>query len=124
MTIFDVATLTQTETSFPGSVYQSAVEAASLLSAASDPNRMTILNLLSNGTTCVCTIQEHVPVAPNVLSYHLKVLRDAGLVVSKRRGRWVDYGLIEGALDRLRDAIPVRHDDEPPQKSLRRHRSR
>jgi len=34
-----------------------------------------------------------VPIASNLLSYHLRVLREAGLVTSTRRGRWVDYGL-------------------------------
>jgi ArsR family transcriptional regulator len=115
---------TQAETSFPSSVYLSAVEDASLLAAAADPNRMTILKLLSDGTTCVCTIKEHVRLAPNLLSYHLKVLRDARLVVSKRRGRWVDYRLVEGALGRLREAIPVARDDESPQKISRRRRNR
>jgi ArsR family transcriptional regulator len=100
-------------------VYQSAVEAASLLSAAADPNRMTILKLLSDGTTCVCTIHEHVSMAPNLLSYHLKVLRDAGLVVGQRRGRWVDYRLVEGALARLREAIPV-IEEGPPLRTNRR----
>jgi ArsR family transcriptional regulator len=45
-------------------------------------------------------------VAPNVLSYHLKVLREAGLVTATRRGRWVDYELTPDALDRLRAALP------------------
>lgn len=105
-TIWGVATSTQTEAGFKDPVYRSAVEAASLLSAAADPNRMTILKILAEGTACVCTIQQHVPVAPNLLSYHLKVLRDAGLIVGRRRARWMDYELVEGALDRLRDAIP------------------
>ncbi|HET9656467.1 MAG TPA: metalloregulator ArsR/SmtB family transcription factor [Kineosporiaceae bacterium] len=97
----------ESESVFGDPLYRSASEAASLLSAAADPNRMTVLRLLAAGTTCVCTIQEHVPVAPNLLSYHLKVLRDAGLIVGRRRGRWVDYQLVGGALDRLRDALPV-----------------
>jgi ArsR family transcriptional regulator len=103
-----VATSTETEAGFKDPIYQSAVEAAALLSAAADPNRMTILKILAEGPACVCTIQRHVPVAPNLLSYHFKVLRDAGLIVGKRRSRWVDYELVEGALGRLRKAIPVR----------------
>ena len=45
--------------------------------------------------------------APNLLSYHLRVLREAGLVDAARRGRWVDYRLSETALRRLRSAIPT-----------------
>ena len=87
-------------------MYMSAVESAALLSTAADPNRMAILTLLAAGKTCVCALQEQIPVAPNLLSYHLKVLRDAGLVISRRRGRWMDYELAVGALGRLRRAIP------------------
>jgi len=46
-------------------------------------------------------------VAPNLLSYHLRVLREARLVTATRRGRWIDYALADDALDRLRAALPV-----------------
>lgn len=83
-------------------------ESLTLLSAVADPVRWTVLNHLAlRGETCVCDLQERVPVAPNLLSYHLKVLRDAGLVTTARRGRWVDYSLAEGAADRLLVALPV-----------------
>ena len=41
----------------------------------------------------MCDLREEVPIAANLLSYHLRVLRDAGLVIAARRGRWVDYRL-------------------------------
>ena len=41
----------------------------------------------------MCDLHEEVPVAANLLSYHLRVLRQAGLVIAARRGRWVDYRL-------------------------------
>lgn len=79
-----------------------------LLSAVADPVRWTVLrHLAQNGTSCVCDLQERVPVASNLLSYHLKVLRDAGLVTSARRGRWIDYTLAADAAKRLADALPV-----------------
>jgi ArsR family transcriptional regulator len=102
-----VANSTQPEAGPGGSVYEAAVEAAGLLSSAADPNRMAILTILAGGKTCVCTLHAHIPVAPNVLSYHLKVLREAGLIVRRRRGRWVDYELVGDALVRLRAALPV-----------------
>ncbi len=77
-----------------------------LLQAASDPVRWSVLARLTEGTACVCELQEHFPIAANLLSYHLRVLRDARLVTTKRRGRWVDYSLAPDAHDRLRAAIP------------------
>ena len=55
--------------------------------------RLRIVGVLAGGGRCVCDLQEKVPVAANLLSYHLRVLRDAGLVVAARRGRWIDYRL-------------------------------
>ena len=79
-----------------------------LLSAVADPVRWTVLRHLAvHGTTCVCELQERVPVASNLLSYHLKVLREAGVVTSSRRGRWVDYTLAPDAYARLSAALPV-----------------
>ena len=80
---------------------------ASLLSTVADPYRLAVLNALATGTKCVCDLQVRVPIASNLLSYHLKVLREAGLIVGVRRGRWIDYSLAEGALDRLHAAVPA-----------------
>lgn len=77
-----------------------------LLAVAADPVRYAVLQALTSGTTCVCRLQEQVPVAANVLSYHLKVLREAGLITGARRGRWIDYTLAADALDRLHAALP------------------
>lgn len=80
-----------------------------LLAAASDPVRWTLLAELSAaGTRCVCDLQPVAGVAANVLSYHLRVLREAGLVTSAKRGRWVDYTLASDAHDRLSRALPTR----------------
>ncbi|HEY6794588.1 MAG TPA: metalloregulator ArsR/SmtB family transcription factor [Kineosporiaceae bacterium] len=81
--------------------------AAALLAVVADPNRLAVLQALTAGTTCVCRLQEQVPIAANLLSYHLKVLREAGLIASTKRGRWVDYRLADGALDRLHAALPA-----------------
>lgn len=54
----------------------------------------------------MCELQEHFPIAANLLSYHLRVLREAGLVTTARRGRWIDYSLAPDAMARLRAALP------------------
>ena len=83
------------------------VEAAvALLTAAADPVRWTILRRLTAGQACVCELQAEVGVAPNLLSYHLKVLREADLVTCARRGRWIDYQLAGDARERLVAALP------------------
>lgn len=86
---------------------------ADLLAAVADPVRWIVLHRLGAGTSCVCDLQQQVAVAPNLLSYHLRVLREAELVVATRRGRWVDYSLAPGAFDRLVAALPVGRDECP-----------
>lgn len=84
-------------------------EAIDLLAAVADPVRWRLVAELARlGKRCVCDLQPVGGVAPNVLSYHLRVLREAGLVASTRRGRWVEYELVEDAQDRLHAAIPGR----------------
>ena len=81
-------------------------ESISLLQAMADPVRWTVLVTLAEAPRCVCKLQEQVPIPGNLLSYHLKVLRDAGLVTTTRRGRWVDYALADDARERMASALP------------------
>jgi ArsR family transcriptional regulator len=78
-----------------------------LLDAVADPVRWGVLAHLSLTPCCVCEIQEQVAIAPSLLSYHLKVLREAGLVTASRRGRWMDYALAPDAHARLAAALPT-----------------
>lgn len=84
----------------------SAEARAQTLSAIGDPIRLQILDMLTLGERCVCDIQEGVGVAANLLSYHLRVLREAGLVEATRRGRWVDYRLAPDASAVVTGALP------------------
>lgn len=78
-----------------------------MLAAVADPVRWKLVALLADGhTRCVCDLSPIAAVAQNLLSYHLKVLREAGLVTTARRGRWVDYTIAPDALPRLRAALP------------------
>ncbi|HQY99418.1 MAG TPA: metalloregulator ArsR/SmtB family transcription factor [Propionicimonas sp.] len=87
-------------------VAESWAPQAALLTAVADPIRLQLLNLLVGRTRCVCNLQPDPPIPANLLSYHLKVLREAGLIEGARRGRWIDYSLTEGALERLHAALP------------------
>ncbi|WP_407345421.1 ArsR/SmtB family transcription factor [Pengzhenrongella phosphoraccumulans] len=87
--------------------FQRSAASIALLQAVADPIRWGVLARLADGTHCVCDLQSHVPIAANLLSYHLRVLREAGLVVTSRRGRWVDYALAPDARARICAALPV-----------------
>lgn len=85
---------------------ESEISGAALLAAVADPIRLQLLHMLVGQTRCVCDLQPEPPIPGNLLSYHLKVLRGAGLIEGTRRGRWIDYSLAEGALERLHAALP------------------
>jgi ArsR family transcriptional regulator len=94
-------------------------QAVALLAVVSDPVRWRLLaELAVAGTRCVCDLQPVAGVAPNVLSYHLKVLREAGLVTSAKRGRWVDYTLARDAHARIAAALPTLQPTTTPRPDL------
>jgi ArsR family transcriptional regulator len=80
---------------------------ADVFSALGDPIRLQVLDALAVDKRCVCDLQEVVEVAPNLLSYHLKVLRKADLIVGTRRGRWVDYALTPNAAELIAAGLPI-----------------
>jgi ArsR family transcriptional regulator len=81
-------------------------ESVAMLKAFADPVRWTILALLAETPRCVCRLQDEVPIAGNLMSYHLKVLRESGLVTTSRRGRWIDYALADDAVTLMATALP------------------
>jgi len=91
------------DTTGPGAA---ATTSSALLAAVADPIRWRVVQHLAKGQACVCELQEIVPIAANLLSYHLRILREARLVVAKPRGRWVDYELSSDAEYMLRAALP------------------
>ena len=72
--------------------------AARLFHALSDQTRLSILHRLRFGERCVCDLTDALEAAQSRLSFHLKVLKDAGLVVDRREGRWMYYTLNTEAL--------------------------
>ena len=71
--------------------------ASAVFAALAEPVRLRILAVLADGGTCVCDIRSAVPIAENLLAYHLRVLRESGLIQGTRRGRWIDYRLTAGS---------------------------
>lgn len=77
--------------------------AATLFHALSDQTRLAVLDLLRDGEHCVCDLQEALDAAQSRLSFHLRVLREAGLVTDRREGRWSYYTLNDAAVAELHD---------------------
>jgi ArsR family transcriptional regulator len=69
--------------------------------ALSDETRLQLLELLRDGEQCVCDLTGALDAAQSRLSFHLKTLKDAGLVTDRRQGRWVYYALNPEALEGL-----------------------
>ena len=61
--------------------------------ALSEPLRIQVLELLRSQELCVCEICEHLKVTQSKLSFHLKTLREAGLIRARHEGRWIYYSL-------------------------------
>ncbi len=85
--------------------------AARLFQALSDPTRLRLLQTLRRGERCVCDLMDATDAAQSRVSFHLKVLKDAGLIIDRRAGRWVHYRLdpdtlaeIEGLLGQFEPA--------------------
>jgi ArsR family transcriptional regulator len=82
-----------------GSAEQTSVTA--LLKALGDPIRMDVVQALAGGERCVCELTSSLGLAQSRLSFHLKVMRQAGLISAREEGRWVYYRLEPGALGHL-----------------------
>ena len=79
-----------------------ADQARALLKALADPLRLRVIEALGRGERCVCDLTADLGLAQSKLSFHLKVLRDTGLLADRQSGRWVYYRLQPDALERLR----------------------
>ncbi len=70
-------------------------ENAKVFKALCDPKRLAILEQLRSGEKCACVLQEPMDLTQSGLSYHMKILCDSGLVVSRQEGKWMHYRLSE-----------------------------
>lgn len=77
--------------------------AESLFHALSDATRLAILEMLRGGEQCVCDLQTELDAAQSRLSFHLRVLKEAGLVTDRKDGRWSHYRIVPEALREVHD---------------------
>jgi ArsR family transcriptional regulator len=70
-----------------------SARAARIFHALSDETRLKILERLRQGERCVCELTDALDAAQSRLSFHLKTLKDAGLVTDRREGRWMYYAV-------------------------------
>ncbi|MFL5467879.1 MAG: ArsR/SmtB family transcription factor [Gemmatimonadaceae bacterium] len=75
--------------------------AIELFHALSDETRLDIIELLRKGERCVCELTDTLDAAQSRLSFHLRVLKDAGIVRDRKDGRWVHYELEPEAFEEI-----------------------
>jgi len=80
--------------------------------ALSDQTRVLVVELLAGGEQCVCDIQAALGAAQSRLSFHLRVLREAGIVNDRKDGRWVHYSLRPEVLEELAGYLQACRPDE------------
>jgi ArsR family transcriptional regulator, arsenate/arsenite/antimonite-responsive transcriptional repressor len=88
---------------YPDVGREQAVRLAAVAKALGDPVRLQLVDVLRKhaGKVCVCELVPLFDVSQPTVSHHLKILRDAGIVDSERRGLWAYYYVRAGALDAI-----------------------
>jgi len=94
------------------------IEAASrLFHALSEPTRLQILEQLKNGEQCVCDLTETFHTGQSRLSFHLRVLKEAGLINDRPEGRWVYYSLNAEGIKELESFVKTLRESGPSHRS-------
>lgn len=78
---------------------------AELCHAFADETRLDILDWLKEGERCVCELTDALQTGQSRLSFHLKVLKDAGLIHDRPEGRWIYYSINSDAVEELEDLV-------------------
>jgi ArsR family transcriptional regulator, arsenate/arsenite/antimonite-responsive transcriptional repressor len=79
--------------------------AVELFHALSDETRLEIIEMLHRGERCVCDLTDALDAAQSRLSFHLRVLKDAGIVRDRKAGRWVHYELDREVFDEIEQLV-------------------
>lgn len=87
------------------SLATSTARSVELFHALSDETRLEIVTMLRRGERCVCDLTEALDAAQSRLSFHLKVLKDAGIVRDRKDGRWVHYELDREAFEEIEELV-------------------
>ena len=83
----------------------SSRKAVSIFHALSDETRLMLLDQLKNGERCVCELMDTMRAGQSRLSFHLKVLKEAGLILDRREGRWMYYSINPGAIQEIEELV-------------------
>ena len=78
---------------------------AELCHALADETRLDILDRLKQGERCVCELTDALQTGQSRLSFHLKVLKDAGLIHDRPEGRWIYYAINADTVEELGDLV-------------------
>ena len=73
-----------------------------IFKALSDENRIRILKMLHSGEKCACKLLEEMHITQPTLSHHMKILCDAGIVTSRKEGKWIHYSICCEGICRVR----------------------
>ncbi len=84
---------------------QNLEQVARWFHALSDETRLRIIECLGEGEQCVCDLMATLDLAQSRLSFHLKTLKNAGLLNDRREGRWMYYSLNAHTLEELHDVM-------------------
>jgi ArsR family transcriptional regulator len=93
------------------------MDAVTIFKALSDQNRLRIMKMLEHRELCVCEIRSVLELSNSTVSEHLGLLRDAGLILDRKDGKWVNYrlndqccvNLIKAVLDLLEEHVCNEH---------------
>ena len=80
-------------------------EYAKMFKALSDPKRLKIVDMLSNGELCACKILEEFHITQPTLSHDMKLLCSAGLVIPRKEGKWTHYSISEKGVKQAKECL-------------------
>jgi ArsR family transcriptional regulator len=83
----------------------SVKKTVTLFHALSDETRLALLERLKGGEQCVCELTEAMKATQSRLSFHLKVLKEAGFIRDRREGRWMYYSIDPDAVEELETVV-------------------
>lgn len=79
---------------------------AAIFKALSDETRLHIIDMLSCNESCACDLLSNFKLSQSTLSYHMKILIDAGLLNSRRSGLWTYYSINEATFENILHILP------------------